>query len=276
LLSSFLYDIKTTCKGFDFVQKELVELAKWKLHRFYAANPAIAKYLPPTTVFNPTSLSAYMEKYKTLYIKGNTQHTGVGIIKAWKSPKGYKYVHVRGKVNTAPSIQDLHDQIRQIGPKRIFIIQKAVDLARINGRPYDIRVMMMRDGKRKWQYAGMIAKVFGQGSIISNVNRGRGYATTVDEALAESLKIGSKRVAAIKKELIELSHHLLAYSEKYPVYSFQSGIDLAVDKNGKIWIIEVNLHNPSHGLFNRLTDKTFFKRIKKLYFDYLNHNQRII
>jgi hypothetical protein len=103
-----------------------------------------------------------------------------------------------------------------------------------------------------------------------------GMPITVDDALRQSLKMGSYSIASIKKELIALSHSILAYSEKYPFFSFQSGIDLAVDKTGKIWIIEVNLHNPSHALFKRLSDKTFFKRIGRLYYQYRKHNRRTI
>jgi uncharacterized circularly permuted ATP-grasp superfamily protein len=255
---------------------KLAKLAKWKLHRFYVKNPQIANYLPPTAVFHPSSLSTFMEKYHTVYIKPNTQHTGNGVIKAWKSAQGYQFVRVRGKVNQSHSLQDLHGRIRKMSPKRMFIIQKAVDLARIGGRPFDIRVMMMRDGKRKWQYAGMVAKVAGQASIISNVLRGRGYATTVEDALTRSLQLGNTENARIKKELLQLSRKIIHYSDKYPFYSFQSGIDLAVDKMGKIWIIEVNLHNPSHSLFNAIKDKTFFKRIRYLYSDYRKHNKRLI
>jgi hypothetical protein len=136
--------------------------------------------------------------------------------------------------------------------------------------------MMMRDGKRNWEYAGMIAKVSGIGSVVSNVGSGRGYALTIEEALKKSLKWNKFKIASIKKQLIRLSYAIIHYSEKYPFYSFQSGIDLAVDKNGQIWIIEVNLHNPSHSLFKKIDDKTYFKRIGRLYSSYRRHNKRII
>jgi hypothetical protein len=93
------------------MEQELVKLAKWKLHRFYITNPSIDKYLPPTTVLNPTTLASFMEKYKVLYIKANTQHSGRGIIKAWKSNTGYSYVYVRDKVNTTSNITQLYNEI---------------------------------------------------------------------------------------------------------------------------------------------------------------------
>ncbi|MGO4275018.1 YheC/YheD family protein [Paenibacillus sp. TAF58] len=90
------------------------------------------------------------------------------------------------------------------------------------------------------------------------------------------IRVNKERIESTKKQLISLSHEIMRYSEKFPFYSFQCGIDLAVDKNGRIWIIEVNLHNPSHGLFNKLENKTFFRRIGHLYTDYRKHNKRLI
>jgi uncharacterized circularly permuted ATP-grasp superfamily protein len=259
------------------MNKKLARLARWKLHCFYAKNPEIAKHLPDSAVFTPQSLAAFMKKYNSVYIKANTQHTGRGIIKVWKAGKGFNYIKVRGKASFSPTTKDLYTSVRKISPNNpSFIIQKTIDLAQINRRFFDIRVMMMRDGNRKWEYAGMIAKVSGNGSVVSNLGSGGGYATTVEEALSKSLKINKSQIESIKKQLIGLSYKIIHYSEKYPFFSFQSGIDLAVDKKGRVWIIEVNLHNPSHGLFNKLKDKTYRKRIGRLYYAYRKFNKRLI
>lgn len=257
------------------LQRIVDRLAKWKMHRFYARHPEISKFLPPAAILTPKSLADFINRYGTVYIKANTIHTGKGIVKAWKSPDGYHYVRVRGKVKHAPSTAYLCEKVKEISQKDLFIVQKGVKLATINGRPYDIRVMMMRDGAREWKFAGMVAKVHGPDSIVSNVRRGGGYVTSVENALAQS-KFDRTRIQDIKKQLMELSRKIILYSEKYPFYSFQSGIDLAVDTAGRVWIIEVNLHNPSHGLFKRLKDKTYYNRVRRLYRDYLQHNTRQI
>ncbi len=257
------------------MQRIVDRLAKWKMHRFYAKNPEISGFLPPAVLLTPASLVKFIEQYKTVYIKANTIHTGRGIIKAWKSKNGYQYVRVRGKVMNSPSADHLIKKVKEISPNELFIVQKGIDLATIGGRPYDIRVMMMRDGTRKWQFAGMLAKVHGPESIVSNIRRGGGYVISVEKALAESNFTGES-IRRIKNQLIGLSQKIIQYSETYPFYSFQSGIDLAVDKKGKVWIIEVNLHNPSHGLFKQLSDKTYYNRVLRLYRDYLKHNKRLI
>lgn len=257
------------------MQRIVDRLAKWKMHRFLSRHPKINRHLPPTAVLTPATITSFANRYQAVYIKGNTLHTGSGIIKAWRTTHGYKYVRVRGKINLASSESDLYRRIKQVHPNELFIIQKAIDLATIDKRPYDIRVMMMRDANRKWQYAGMVAKVHGPGSVISNVRRGGGYVTTVEDALTRS-NFNAAQIRQIKHQLVDLSSQIIAYSEKYPFFSYQSGIDLAVDKQGRVWVIEVNLHNPSHGLFRQLADKTAYYRIRKLYVAYLSHNKRLI
>jgi uncharacterized circularly permuted ATP-grasp superfamily protein len=260
----------------ETVRQKLARLGKWKLHQFYSQYPRINRYLPHTAILTPTTLQRFLGQYDAVYIKATTIHTGRGIIKAWKSENGYKYVLVRGQIRHAATVNDLYLRIRSMFPKQIFIVQKAIDLAKLNGRDFDIRLMMMRDGDRKWNYAGMMVKVTGIGSVVSNLRRGGGYATTVDNALRQSLRYSPQRIEEIKKELVRLGYEIMKASEHYPFFSFQCGIDLAVDKKGKIWIIEVNLHNPSHALFNKLQDKTFFRRIGRLYWSYRSKNKQTI
>ncbi|TVY07040.1 YheC/YheD family protein [Paenibacillus cremeus] len=260
----------------ETVQQKLARLAKWKLHRFYLKYPRIARYLPPTALLTPETLDRFLRLYKVVYIKASTVHTGKGIIKAWKADNGYKFVIVRGEIRHATSAHDLYRRIHNMYPQRSFIVQKAIDLSKLNGRDFDIRVMMMRDGERKWNYAGMVVKVTGPGSVVSNVRRGGGYVTTVEHAIRRSLHCSTQQVRNIKKELIQLSRNIMQASEQYPFFSFQCGLDLAVDRKGRVWVIEVNLHNPSHGLFNKLNDKTFFRRIGRLYSSYRRKHKRII
>ena len=90
----------------------------------------------------------------------------------------------------------------------------------------------MKDGKEKWQYAGMLAKVAGKGSVITNVRRGGGYAATVDDALAQSLGYGRKRIEKVKRKLISIGFEIVRHATKNGYRTHESGIDLCVDKKG--------------------------------------------
>ncbi len=238
--------------------------SKWELHRLYSKHPRLRKLLPPTEKLTLESLSKYMKDYGAVYVKGNTSHTGSNIIKAWKTKRGYLFVKERGIPKAVESIQELYDKVKDGRPSKSILVQKAIDLASINGRPFSIRLMLMRDGKEKWQYAGMIAKVSGEDSVISNVRRGGGYATTVEDALGKSFGYGRERIKREKRKLIRSGFEIIRHATSSGYRSYETGIDLGMDKKGRLWVIEVNLAYPSYGLFNRLEDKTYYRRIKRL------------
>ena len=163
-------------------------MGKWQLHRFYSGDNVVRRHLPPTDVYSSASLRRFLERYGSVYIKPNYEHQGQGIIKAWKTKNStYTYVKVRGTAAPAvPSAFALHRKLR-IPTKPMFVVQKAIELARTKGRPFDIRVMMMRH-REQWTYVGMLAKVAGRNSVITNIGRGGGYVQTVPEALRSAGK----------------------------------------------------------------------------------------
>jgi uncharacterized circularly permuted ATP-grasp superfamily protein len=238
--------------------------SKWELHRLYAKHPDLRKLLPPTSILTLDSLSHYLDQYDAVYIKGKNEHTGLGIIKAWKNRSSYRYVKIKGEASKEKYVNDLYQKVKSGRRHRSVLVQKAIDLARIDDRPFTIRLMLMRDGKRKWQYAGMLAKVSGKDSIVSNIRRGGGYAATVDEAMAKSLGYGPERIERFKKKLIRTGFDIVDYAVAKGYRTHEVALDLGVDKKGKIWIVEVNLCYPSYKVFDRLEDKTYYNRVKEL------------
>ena len=233
---------------------------KWGLHRFYAKDAEIAKLLPPTVLLNREAFVRYLGQYGSVYIKPNMEHKGKGIIKAWKSGSVYSFVKVKGGVHRFDSADAMYGAIRRLTGGKQHVLQKAIPLAKTGGRPFDIRVMMIRDAEDQWQYCGMLAKVAQGGSIVTNMSRG-GSVRPIDEALEQALHWKEEERREFKEKLVASSHRICKRFAGYK-YSYQIGIDFAVDTSGKLWLIEVNFDYPSHALFDKLEDKTFFRKIK--------------
>lgn len=242
--------------------------SKWEIHKLYSEHPDLKKLLPPTDVLSRDTLSKFLNNYSYVYIKGRNEHTGLRIIKARKTAEGYEFVKVKGKPIYTGSIEDLYDQVKDGRRASSVLVQRAIDLAEIEGRPFSIRLMLMRDRKEKWQYAGMLAKVAGEKSVVTNIRRGGGYATTIEHALSKSLGYSPEQIKKMKEKLIDTSYQLISHATKQGYETYETGIDIGIDKKGQIWIIEVNLAYPSYGLFNRLEDKTYYGMIKKLAEEY--------
>ena len=235
--------------------------SKWRLHQHYSRSSSLRAYLPPTAILSRKSLARYLSRYRSVYVKPDREHMGRGVTRVWKEGGRFSIVRVKGKVRRAASIGDVYRYIRQKSGNSRYIVQKTIPLAKVNGRRFDIRVMMMRNGSGSWEYAGMLAKVAGKGSIITNVRRGGGYAVKVGTALAPFLS-ASKR-DAVQKRLVQLSYRICRHFDRFK-RSSQIGVDFGVDRTGRIYLIEVNYDYPSHGLFLRLKDKTYYRKIKRL------------
>lgn len=235
--------------------------SKWALHHYYSRSSSLRQYLPPTAILSRKTLSAFLKRYSSVYIKPDREHTGTGIIRAWKKGGRYSFVKVKGKKRYSSTAEGLYKRIRKTNGNGRHIIQKTIPLAKVNGRRFDIRVMMMRNASGSWEYAAMLAKVAGKGSIISNVRRGGGYALKVESALGRFLS--REKTAQVKRRLIQLGYQISRHFDHFKRRS-QLGIDLAVDKTGRIYLIEVNHEVPSHKLFLRLKDKSSFRNIRRL------------
>jgi hypothetical protein len=193
-------------------------------------------------------------------------------MKAWKVNDGFKLVRVKGTPQHFGAMEPVVRHILSVAGKSPYIVQQAIPLAQIDGRRYDIRVMMMRDSKDQWAYSGMLAKVAGPSSVVTNVNRGGGYAATVRLAL-EGSGFSKPEIERIERQLKHLSYVICRRFDRYK-YSSQIGIDFGVDSKGKLWLIEVNFDFPSHALFAKLTDKSLYRLIKMRRASYLRMKNR--
>lgn len=239
-------------------------MGKWYLHRFYSGASEIREYLPPTAIFSARTLAEFMGSYDAVYIKPDREHQGKGIVKAWKRRSGgYASVRIRGEAVRCGTIDELYRGIMNRSLPQPYVIQKAVPLASIHGRPFDIRVMMMRNRRGRWQYFGLYSKVAGPKSIVTNISTSRGYVTTFEKSMNKSLGMNRTEVREVKRKLVQLSHAICERAGRIRYYQ-KVGIDYAVDRKGRIWLIEVNFTYPGYKGFSRLPNLKYYRRIKRM------------
>lgn len=238
-------------------------MGKFLLYRFFHKNTAIAPYLPETRRYSERSLRDMLRVHSELYVKPVAGSRGRGIIKVWKTRDN----HVVVKRTTEPSrrfstVGDAVKFIDKLREGKAYIVQKGIRLARIHGRPFDIRVMVQRDKPGgRWLYSGMVAKVAGAHSIVTNTALSRGTVMGVGDALAQSLGWDRVKCGETTRRLEKLGLEWARHFDSYQLYR-ELGFDVAVDTSGRIWLIEQNTA-PSHALFARLkSDLRPYRRIQ--------------
>ncbi|MCL6516400.1 YheC/YheD family protein [Alicyclobacillus sp.] len=227
------------------------ELGKYLLYRWFSKHPDIRRHLPATARYTPAVLRAYLKMYKTVFVKPSGGSRGHGILKVWRDGDR---VYVQHTVHPAKSFSSVDDAVRHVERLReakAYVVQQGLHLLRVDGRPVDIRVLVQRDRPGgPWLYTGMVAKVAGAGSVVTNVALSRGRVIAVEEALRRGLGWGPKRIRACVARLRELALTAARHFDGYQPYR-ELGFDIGIDRAGRIWLIEENTA-PSHPLMKKL------------------------
>ncbi len=77
---------------------------------------------------------------------------------------------------------------------------------------------MMRNRQDRWQFFGILSKVAGPQSVITNIVRSKGYVTTFEDSLEQSLGYSAEQAENVKQQLIRLSHRICQRAGKIKYY----------------------------------------------------------
>jgi glutathione synthase/RimK-type ligase-like ATP-grasp enzyme len=232
---------------------------KWNKYKVLREEETLVPFLPETTWYTPENLQQVTEQHNELIVKPSGAYGGNGVMMISKQEVGTFRLQAGKEIVEAADYTELEGILsKRIG--RGYIIQKRIDLATINGRLFDLRVMVQRRTKQsKWKVTGMLAKVGGKGFIITNTKLSGGYVLTAETAISRS-NIPLEKQEELLQELRRVAYQTVKKLQRSYGYITAVGIDFGVDAEGKIWIIEANFA-PSVFLFNKLKDKTMFRRV---------------
>ena len=209
--------------------KYLSSLSKFKTH------------VPPTKSLSFEQLNFFIRQYGKVIIKPVYGSKGRGITIIEKNKHVYQVYHTLSRKYDSPSselnskqISVPHSQIRQFYEETFpepasFLVQKWIQFKEFNGRPFDIRAVVQKNGKNRWQITSRVGRVADEKGQITNLNQG-GKMVSLSEL---ELKINYR---VIRRFCLGTAK---AFEKLYP-WTAEMGIDLALDKKGKLWYIETN------------------------------------
>jgi len=199
-------------------------------------NEEIAAHIPPTRLFSAESLHEMLAVHDMVVVKPVVGSGGMGVIKVKKSGEGgYSFTYFSRKRKFG-SYESMYASLKKTMKKKKYLIQKGIHLATVGGRPIDYRVKYVKENG-KWRYAAIVGRIARAGLFVTNLQRG---GRLVSSSKGISMSIGSSHIKDKKKQmrrLTELSTRVL--ENKYRGIN-QLGYDFGIDKNGKIWMFEVN------------------------------------
>lgn len=228
-------------------------------HKLLSKSRSLTVSLPETFIMSKRSFIHAMGKYGTVIAKPSKGKGGTGLIKVTTASAGVYKVHRKKRVDKIIGLLPTYNFIRPY-MKGTYLCQQAIELAEIKGRPFDVRAIVQRK-KAKWYLTGTLAKIAGQGFFITNLVESKGKALPLSTAIRKS-NIHGTSVARIEERVKQIALNTARQLQQY--YNMNIvGIDLGIDKHGKVWIIEANL-SPDKTYFLRLKDKSMYRRIMSL------------
>jgi glutathione synthase/RimK-type ligase-like ATP-grasp enzyme len=236
-----------------------VRFDKWEFYNRIKDNEYLNPIIPETVVLNLTNLITFLHRYKKVILKPKNLSRGRGISIISEKPNGWIEIHDHQLYNDFIIHQtQLEEYLRKgIYQQNEYIIQPYINLAKIDGRPWDIRVVMQKNGSNQWLCNGIECRLAPIGRMITNISNG-GRALYLNEAL--ELAFGTKvDIDQIEKEILSFSLEFCKIMDETGYHFAEFGLDLALDQQQHFWFIEANVR-PAFKGFKEL-DKRIYQRI---------------
>lgn len=235
-----------------------MSIGKMMKYKEMLQSPKLRQHLPETYWYTPLRASRMLKSYTTIFIKPNHGSGGSGIIRVMRLLNGYE---IRcGQKRKVVGQNSLNQAIRSFQkPSHHYLVQRGLKLAKYNGSIFDTRIYMQKP-ESKWVISGMIARVAAPNLFVTNYQKG-GHGVTLHKVFSTLFANNKKKVEESLAKITNLSYTIAEkVNQRHSIREL--GIDFAIEKNGRIWIIEANSH-PGHMLFVRHPDKTMLNRIMR-------------
>ncbi|OPG15838.1 hypothetical protein B2M26_09525 [Ferroacidibacillus organovorans] len=228
----------------------------------FQKNAHCRPYLPHTKVLSASTLREMLSTYGSVYVKPVAGSRGRGVMRIASRDDLYQLHIENHPEKTFASFTRLFRAVSAITAGKRYIVQRDAQLARIKGRPFDVRVMLQKNEHGAYQCTGICAKVAGPHSAVTNVARSRGYVLALETALDRALGMPTDRQEELRKELVALGFAAARHMESYQSYA-EIGLDVGIDKTGKLHFLEINT-GPSHALFHHKETAAMYKTIQQV------------
>ncbi|MDF2837433.1 MAG: hypothetical protein K0Q63_3073 [Paenibacillus sp.] len=235
---------------------------KLKVCRYLEDNGNTRRYVPDTVSFGLSNIRRMAERHGSLYIKPDVGSLGIGICKLKRSAAGYTLKEVANRSQSTRTFNTLEGAYRHIAARRSdkLIIQQGISLDKVDGKPYDIRVMVQRKPGGSWTCTGISVKVGRAGKIVTNYHQGGTVFTLrkLHDRLGLTPQEGALMEGQLRSAALSIAKTLSARKSGMR----EMGIDFARDRNGRIWVLEVNSNHPQFHPIKKV-DRKAYDRMKE-------------
>lgn len=247
---------------------------KWVVYQALLQHRDLHEFLPETVIF----------KGKAQLASWLSAHDGEAFLKPQYGTHGKRTLYIKaighkdqvfvtGRSNRNSifaryfSTNVGYDWIEQFIQDKNYLLQPYLILTNLQEEPYDIRVLTQKEQTGTWSLTGCAARIGKKNSLTSNLHGG-------GKAYKAFPYLNSQFGKAKAKEIMNTITHLSTIIPNHLEASFgrlaELGIDYGVDKQGRVWIIEVN-SKPGRSAFFQIGEPDSARKSVENLIDYTQY-----
>jgi len=230
---------------------------KWSIQQRLASSSELAPALPPTQLLqHMDTVWTMLQKHSSVMIKPLNGKGGKGIFRLSLGENAYMLEQDEHILHLTQ--QELTHFLKERTKEQKYLIQKWIDIRDKQGSVYDIRALVQKNGEGKWQLSGLgVRRGPSRYKITSNLTNG-GTAHPAFPFLKK--QFGREKADSILHYMKKLSLYIPQYLEKATKRRLvELGLDIAVDQDGRVWILEVNI-KPGRSLWRKIDNQEAIDR----------------
>ncbi|MGB8954751.1 MAG: YheC/YheD family protein [Tumebacillaceae bacterium] len=240
---------------------------KWEMHRWLSQFSSLRPHLPDCRLYQKAQdVTQMLKQHPRVIVKPIRGSQGKGVMLLTREGKGYQVRQVQDQDEQGERLAKLSELEAFLEDKLVpkqFLIQQALDLLEVDQHRIDFRSIVVKNGSGQWANMALIAKIGTQGSIVSNISQG-GRAEPAAKTLKHSLHFPDDDVVAKMADMESLSLLAARRLEECGVHAGNLGLDLALDREDRLWILEINNFNPNHTIAIDAGERDLYYQIKHL------------
>ncbi|MFZ7102548.1 MAG: YheC/YheD family protein [Peptococcaceae bacterium] len=207
---------------------------KWETYQALKSLPKTLNYLPETTLFAAPKLAEFLEKYKYVFIKGNYGRSGRQVYRVEKEDNAY-LCKTGGSVIKSRKFNDL-EKLGSFLHKTLgeyLILQQGILLAHIDDSPFDMRILVQKNINNNWIISALNFRIAKPGAIVTNFAAGARDVFTVPGERLLHPKLSWEIITTFTLQTVQALENFFGNLGEI-------GLDVALDREGKLWLFEAN------------------------------------
>lgn len=214
---------------------------KLELFQILEKKQEAAGYLPETKQLTSFEhFKSLSTRYACVYLKPVTGKAGEGIMRLDRSKnRRWRLMQVHeqeSRTRYFSSLEEVWRYVQQYKKQRQYIIQQGITLSTFKGRPFDVRVLVQKNGAGEWDVTGIGIRRAGANSITTHVPRG-GSVQSASKVLSS---LYGEKSEAMQKKISETALTITRHLNQHFPHLAEMSMDLGLTRDGHLWFFEAN------------------------------------